>query len=306
VAGLASLNMRATTHMASSELDNIDSSRGGKQKDWHFPRLLELRYPSKIANTQDRHNWIASMMVDSRLNDRNKLVLTRLAMHLNTKTQRCDPTVGLLVTELSLDECGKNKETSAIRSVRLSLEQAEKIGWIKRHLRHGGDTRRNQSSFYQLTIPPDIVEMLCSIGQEDAPERTNGASDRTNTPSREDSAAPLIGKSLIGNPIIGNDKHSVLSERADCVGVALKDGLGLEGKKGVAGEASWKGYNDNEVQVVRDAILDYSLETIPSIIKYSRQMQYFITGNIIGNMIRDGHFGRDGDRIFLLDGEDVL
>ena len=37
--------------------------------------------------------------------------------------------------ELSLNECGKNKETSAIRSVRLSLERAEKIGWIKRHLR---------------------------------------------------------------------------------------------------------------------------------------------------------------------------
>ncbi len=69
-------------------MDNIDSSRDGKQKDWHFPRLLELHYPPKIANTQDRHNWIASMMVDSRLNDRNKLVLTRLAMHLNLKTQR--------------------------------------------------------------------------------------------------------------------------------------------------------------------------------------------------------------------------
>jgi hypothetical protein len=27
----------------------------------------------------------------------------------------------------------------------------------------------------------------------------------------------------------------------------------------------------------------------------------FITGNVIGNMCRDGRFGRDGDRIFLLD-----
>jgi hypothetical protein len=210
--------------------------------------------------------------------------------------------------ELSLNECGKNKETSAIRSVRLSLERAEKIGWIKRHLRHGGDTRRNQSNLYWLTVPPDIVEMLCSRGQEDAPDRTNGAPDRTNTPSREDSSAPLIGKSVIGKLGIGKDEYSVLEERhrsltrADDFQVS---NIVVEEKEGAAEEASWKGYNDGEVQIVRDAILDYSLETIPSIVKYSRQMQYFITGNIIGNMIRDGHFGRDGDRIYLLDEEGV-
>ena len=141
-------------------------------------------------------NWIASMMVDPRLNERNKLVLTRLAMHLNLKSGRCDPAERLLGLELSIG----GKEESAIRAVRLSLEQAAKLGWIKRRLRHGGDTRHNQSNLYTLTIPPDILAMF-PTGQTAAP-------DRTNTPSRPDSTALLIS-----NLLISKNKSSVLSER---------------------------------------------------------------------------------------------
>jgi hypothetical protein len=154
-----------------------------KSKEWHFPRLVELRYPTRIAKTGDKLNWIASMMVDPRLNERNKLVLTRLALHLNLKTGRCDPAVRLLVLELSIG----GKEQSAIRAVRRSLARAEGLGWIKRRLRHGGDSRHNQSNLYTLTVPPDI---LVPIGQTAAP-------DRTNTPSRPDSTALLISNLLI-------------------------------------------------------------------------------------------------------------
>lgn len=170
----------------SSEVQDSDSSQESKQKEWHFPRLVELGYPIRIAKTQDRHNWIASMMVDGRLNDRDKLILTRLAMHLNLKTGRCDPSVGLLVFELSIG----GSERNAIRSVRRSSNVQS--GWAGSGATCAtAGTRHNQSNLYTLTIPPDILAMLHPpIGQKGSP-------DRANDPSREGCTAPLIGNSLI-------------------------------------------------------------------------------------------------------------
>ena len=168
------------------------SARKSKLETWHFPRLVELRYPTRIAKTGDKLNWIASMMVDPRLSERDRLVLTRLAMHLNPKSGRCDPAERLLALELSIG----GKEESATRVVRRCLAQAEGLGWIKRHWRYGGDTRHNQSNLYTLTIPPDI---LASTGQMDAP-------DRTNTPFRPDS--PVL---LILNTVILKNKSSALA-----------------------------------------------------------------------------------------------
>jgi hypothetical protein len=98
-------------------------------------------------------NWIAAMLLDARLTARDKNILTRLVMHLNLKTGRCDPSIGLLALELSI---GGNDE-SAIRVVRRSLERSEKLGWVRRIFRSGGDVKyRNQSNAYHLTIPPDV------------------------------------------------------------------------------------------------------------------------------------------------------
>jgi hypothetical protein len=58
------------------------------KKEWRVPRLVEVFYPLKIGSTQDRHNWISAMMLDARLNDRDKVILSRLALHLNLKTGR--------------------------------------------------------------------------------------------------------------------------------------------------------------------------------------------------------------------------
>jgi hypothetical protein len=177
-------------------LHDRDSESKSKLEAWHFPRLVELRYPTRIAKTGDKLNWITSMMVDPRLSERDRLVLTRLALHLNSKSGRCDPAERLLALELSIG----GKEESATRVVRRSLARAKGLGWIKRRLRHGGDTRHNQSNLYTLTIPPDILAMLRPpTGQMDAP-------DRTNTPSRPDSPVPLILKLKILN-----DKSSALA-----------------------------------------------------------------------------------------------
>jgi hypothetical protein len=73
-----------------------------EKREWRVPRLVEVFYPLKFNSTQDRHNWIAAMMLDSRLRDRDKVILIRLALHLNLKTGRLDPTIHLLALETSL------------------------------------------------------------------------------------------------------------------------------------------------------------------------------------------------------------
>ena len=74
-----------------------------RKKEWHTPRVVEVFYPLKIGSTQDRHNWIKAMMLDARLTCRDKMVLTRLALHLNLDTGRCDPTLDLLALETSTE-----------------------------------------------------------------------------------------------------------------------------------------------------------------------------------------------------------
>jgi len=105
--------------------------------EWTTPRIVEVHYPKQIRSTEDRMNWIAAMTLDARLGDRDKLILTRLAMHYNLKTGRCDPSHGMLAFELSIGGTIRN----ATRTVRRSLEKAATIGWVKREARKGGSTQ---------------------------------------------------------------------------------------------------------------------------------------------------------------------
>ncbi|MGZ3309482.1 MAG: hypothetical protein ACXU8R_13260, partial [Xanthobacteraceae bacterium] len=73
-----------------------------KREEWQFPRITQLFYPRQIKKTQDRMNWIEAMMLDRRLKDRPKLVLTRLALHFNLPTGRCDPSLRTLVRGVSM------------------------------------------------------------------------------------------------------------------------------------------------------------------------------------------------------------
>jgi hypothetical protein len=73
----------------------------------------------------------------------------------------------------------------------------------------------------------------------------------------------------------------------------------------MSSEPQWRGYTEDEVERVRDLISCYDVNTIGSIVACARSFHdNYITGNVIGLMCRDGHFGRDGDRVFLLDAED--
>jgi hypothetical protein len=132
-----------------------------KRLPYRTPRIVEVIYPRAIRSTQDRHNWLKAMMLDARMSERDRLIVTRLALHLNLKTGRLDPSIGFLALECSIPG---NCET-AERVVRRSLAKAEQLGWIVRHARHGGVQRNsgnpggaqlNRSNAYRLTIPADV------------------------------------------------------------------------------------------------------------------------------------------------------
>src|SRR5262245_131739 len=102
------------------------------------------------------------MMLDGRMTGREKFILTRLALHRNLKSGRCDPTHDTLALECSLSD---NPDTDR-DIVRRALRKAEKLGWIRRNYRHGGaqlggphDGRQlNRSNAYELKIPRDIFD----------------------------------------------------------------------------------------------------------------------------------------------------
>src|SRR5215831_14068347 len=144
------LNIRANYSIRSSKLQDTVSPTKSK-REWHTTRLVEAIYPARVRSTRDRCNWIEAMMLDARLSDRDKIILTRLALHLNLKTGRCDPTIDLLALETSIP----GSEETARRIVRRSIAQGDKLGWIERTGRHAG-SRWNRSNSYRLRIPNDI------------------------------------------------------------------------------------------------------------------------------------------------------
>jgi hypothetical protein len=151
---------------------------------WRQPRLIELHYPTTITDARDRDNWIKAMMLDGRLAARDQKILTRLAFHLNFKTRRCDPGVGLLAVETNTH--GADPE----RAARRSLAKGETTGWIRRTERHGGDARRtSQTNWYDLTIPDNVLRPTtghyCPVEQAKRPDK-NEANDRTKLQKRPD------------------------------------------------------------------------------------------------------------------------
>jgi len=84
----------------------------------------------------------------------------------------------------------------------------------------------------------------------------------------------------------------------------------FEGKKWVAEEVTAVtprqtpddyrvGYTEGEVDLVRHAIINCDIATVGGVVAYAKEMNCWITGNAISNMVRDGHLCRDGDRIWL-------
>jgi hypothetical protein len=165
-------------------------TRSGGTKQWTFPRLPELRYPTTIRAVGDRQNLVRNINLDCRLSDRCRRVLTVLAISfLNLKTGRCDPTVAYLAMMAGLGE-----DPSAERMARLALAEGEAAGWISRAYRFNGPGRKRSTDF--LFLIPDAV--MRPDKSSDAPGQIRPTA-RTSAPKSpsdvNDSASRLTGNS---------------------------------------------------------------------------------------------------------------
>src|ERR1700737_1190047 len=75
----------------------------------------------------DRFRWEQDVLANPQLTAAQKIVLTRLALHLNIKTGRCDPSVKTLATGAGMAE----------RTVQATLSRAETLGIIERAIAFG-------------------------------------------------------------------------------------------------------------------------------------------------------------------------
>jgi hypothetical protein len=131
------------------------AKKGQQQlKIWSRPAVPQpLYYEQQIG-------WIKGMNLDRRvladekgkplkLTKETKRVLTILALEFrNKQTGECFPSMRRLAMW-----CGLGEDDSAIRMARHALEEGEKMGWIRRHPRFGGDSKYNQSNSYESTVP---------------------------------------------------------------------------------------------------------------------------------------------------------
>jgi hypothetical protein len=297
---------------------------GGKLK-WHFPLVTEVHYPREIKTTQDRHNWIRALNMDRRVPDRARRVLTNLILYLNPKNGRCDPTLRHLAMMSGLGE-----DDSAEVMARSAIRNGEKLGWIKRHYRYGGG-RYLQSSRYEFLIPAAIrdcwrigLQIIERNGQWFAAQtdgveicgpfkakasvekwiREHGPTEHRPNFLRD--ATELQSSVGIGNRGTGNISKKI-TPVAEAPGVFSKN---LSPQNESKGESEKKPdspsrespYTEREVQIVRGILGEGNGgRPIGEVVAAAREQGAFITANIIGYMCRDGHFGRDGEHVFLLD-----
>jgi hypothetical protein len=131
------------------------------------PTKFELRYPPARAprGTEQWDRWVTSMMLDTRLNSADRVVLTRLALHYNLETGDCFPAVKRVAIEAGLGEAGW-------RTVQRATRKASKLGWLELTIRKGGAAEKHQTNLYELRLPEAIIGYrnigLKAIGQPGA------------------------------------------------------------------------------------------------------------------------------------------
>jgi Helix-turn-helix domain len=100
----------------------------------------------------DRFRWEQELLANPQLTAAHKIVLTRLALHLNLKTGQCNPSVQTLATGACVAE----------RTVQAALSRAEELRIIERAV-GGGRTRTTR---YTLVGRPKTVHGHAPFSEE--------------------------------------------------------------------------------------------------------------------------------------------
>jgi len=126
------------------------------------PTKFELRYPppQPIHTLPDGQkleawdNWV-SVMMDLRLEDSERAILTRVALHYNLETGECFPSAERVAIEVGF---GKTIETGK-RAVFRAIKKCIALGWIAKTYRFDRH-HKQQTNAYGLTLPKSIQDIL--------------------------------------------------------------------------------------------------------------------------------------------------
>lgn len=99
----------------------------------------------------DRFRWEQDVLANANLTPTQKNILTRLALHLNIKTGRCDPSVKTLAKGAGAAE----------RTVQTALSRAERLGIIERSLGGG----RALTTSYTLLLSSETVHSAAPFSE---------------------------------------------------------------------------------------------------------------------------------------------
>jgi hypothetical protein len=149
--------------------DNITEKKL-KWREPSDPTKFRLNYPPRQPIYQlpkgekvgAWDNWLKAMMMDVRLGDSDRAILTAIAQHYNLDTGDCFPSQGRVAIEVGYGkaETGETGRKAVLRTV----IKAVKLGWLKSISRRGG--KKNQTNLYELTLPESIRDMLANVGPE--------------------------------------------------------------------------------------------------------------------------------------------
>jgi|EndMetStandDraft_2_1072991.scaffolds.fasta_scaffold43884_1 hypothetical protein len=315
----------------------MDTSTLESKLKWETPwdpTKFALYYPPPRAprGTGEWDPWVNAMMMDTRLSPTAKVILTRLALHYNLKTGDCFPSHGRIAAETGTTAEGVRSVLR--RAAKLGwIERTERKGGspeknqsnlyeltLPKEIR---DVLNNVGPKLAVTGEPRAWH----VSQE-----TDGAvvcgpfKDRANAERWIEDHGPTGMR----NQATGMAEHTDRCGHTPITGKGNREGIEHSVSKDTASAAprpthlekeevgeralraresserpspdpleSFRGYTDDELENVRHGIENFYLDTVAAVVSFAREHGYFLTGNAVGCMIRDGHLIRDAEYIGL-------
>lgn len=162
----------------------------------------------------DLHRWMAAICADPELKRAAKTIATRLALHMNSLTGQCNPSISTLAQGCA----------TTSRTVERSIKELEDAGWILRFQAGGQSSNR-----YALTFRQPAPEMF---GDDRPPTPTSGVEEDTpdihvGPPPTHMSDDPRRGCRTNGEE--NYEENGEVSIRLQNIGSAVQDSIPPDG-----------------------------------------------------------------------------
>jgi hypothetical protein len=141
------------------------------------------RQAFKIETFPDRDNWMRLLLADDALSPSAKVVAQRLALHLNVKSGRCDP---------SLDRLAQGTGMSR-STMKRTLQDLDKAGWIGIRRSSGGRSLSGHGYCHSFEFLTPAAAALNRFTDEPVGDDARGSNQTTNRVKSDDQPVQIEG-----------------------------------------------------------------------------------------------------------------